>query len=70
MGVCAMDMLVMICHMVYGCVCYGCAGNDIPYGVWVCVPWICNMMYVCACHGYSSIYMQHGVLVCVPWIYW
>ena len=72
MGVCAMDMLVLICHVVYGCVCHGYAGNDILHGVCAMdmLLFMCNMVYGCVCHGYAGIDMQHGVWVCVPWICW
>ena len=58
MGVCAMDMLVLMYNMVYGCVCHGYAGIDMSHGVWVCVPWI------------AGIDMPHGVWVCMPCLCW
>ena len=58
MGVYAMDMLVMIYYMVYGCVCHGYSSIYMQHGVCLCVPW------------YACIDMPHGVWVCVPWICW
>ena len=69
MGVCAMDMLVLICNMVYWCVCHGFSSIDMQHGVWVCVPWICWYLYATLCMGVCAMYMlaliYHMVYRCV-----